>query len=193
MTSWKRTLLFGGGIGAGSILAVAVIAVGAYYFLHRVKPWNKAAITAEYDRIQTEGANHSLVFGYTLNNNTDQDFELPDHAEIRLAGKLKAQNALSFSNNDGNFEHIELPIFAPAHSRVRIRLVVAYPFTSDEPMTGSKDERHDWETNLTRFVTTAMPNLDGFVLLDPTHRYEVDLPNGWERRSKEALRVASIQ
>lgn len=188
--SFWRVAAFGGGIGAGGVIAIAVVATSGYYFSHRVKPWNKAAITAEYDGIQTEGSNRVLVFGYTLKNNTDQDFELPEYAEIRLAGRLKTEDALSFSGDDKNFEHIDLSVFAPAHSRVRLRLHVAYPYTTDEPLSGSPDEVHDWETNVTRFVMKEMPNLNGFVLLDPTHRYEVDLPNGWEKRAKESLRIA---
>jgi hypothetical protein len=69
---------------------------------------------------------------------------------------------------------------------------IKYPYTSSDPvdpLNGSDDERHDWETKINRFATRSFTNLSGFAILDTTNRYEIDLPSGWEKRSKEALRL----
>jgi len=38
------------------------------------KPWDKKAITAIYDFVDTEGEKNTIVFYYTLQNNTELIF-----------------------------------------------------------------------------------------------------------------------
>jgi hypothetical protein len=36
------------------------------------------------------------------------------------------------------------------------------------------------------FTVCEVRHVDGFVLFDTVNRYEIDFPNGWEKRAKQA-------
>jgi hypothetical protein len=190
MSNWKRILLFGGAAGAGAVVAVALIATGFYYLSHRVKPWNSRAVTAEYDNLRTEGPNHTFVFAFTLINHTDQDFHLDGQSDPKVAARLRQENALSFDDGAA-FIGLDYPIYVPEHGRTRMTVHFKIPYVSSDPVDpsdGSDDERQDWETKVSRFLTEHYRNLSGFTILDTTSRYEIDLPSGWEKRSKVSFR-----
>jgi hypothetical protein len=190
MSNWKRILLFGGAAGAGAVVAIALIATGFYYLSHRVKPWNSRAVTAEYDNLRTEGPDHTFVFAFTLVNHTDQDFHLDGQSDhLKVAARLRSENSLSFDEGAA-FMGLDYPIYVPEHGRTRMTVHFKIPYVSSDPVdpsNGSDDERKDWETKVSRFVTDHYENLSGFTILDTTSRYEIDLPSGWEERSKDSL------
>jgi hypothetical protein len=192
--SFWRVAAFGGGIGAGAVVAIALVAVSVYCWSHRVKPWNNRAVTAEYDNLRTEGPNHTFLFGYTLTNNTDQDFRLDDQSDHKFAARLSRENSLSF-DDDAKTIRLSYPIYIPAHGRTRVVIHLKHPYISskpEDPPDGSHDERYDWETKVSRFATDHFGNLGGFAIFDTASRYEIDLPSGWEKRSKEELRLKEI-
>jgi hypothetical protein len=192
MLEWKKLGILGAGIGIGIVLAVGIAVPSWNYWIHREKPWNRTAITAEYDGLRTEGADHRLSFRYTLSNNTDRDFHIDDSSSVQLAARLKDKNSLLFTGGRESGK-LDLPVFLPEHSRVRLTVHLPFHFISVDPEEGSDDERHDWETTVTQFVTKKYPNLGGFVILDSAKRYEIDLPSGWEKRSQEPFKTHSNQ
>jgi hypothetical protein len=183
--TWKRILLRSAGFGAGFAVIVCAVIGGAIWYSERPKPpkpWNKQAITAEYDYVFPEGEQNNLVFRYVLQNNTDSDYRVKSNTGIDITGKLKQQNG--FSNFD-RFESVEYPVFVPAKSRVRVSINMPYSYPTKEKANATGTETKEFRAAVEKFVTKEMPNLGGFVLFDTLNRYEIDFPNGWEQRAKE--------
>jgi hypothetical protein len=187
MATWKMVLLRSAGFGAGFAIALCVIGGSWFWYEDRPKPpkpWNKQAIIAEYDYVRPEGDNDNLVFHYLLQNNTDADYRIDSDVGINLANRLKKQKSFgSFSNQ---YVTTDYPIFVPARSRVWIPLKVPYPYSIKEKDNPNKDERQEYTIQVAKYVTSELPNLDGFVLFDTLHRYEIDFPGGWEKRAAQA-------
>src|SRR5690242_6809659 len=96
--SWKRVFIKAAGIGAGFTLMIAILAgVGIWYWNRPrpPKPWNTKALTAEYIDVDVEGQKNTLVFNYTLQNNTDFDYRVGNATGITIGAKLKRENSLS--------------------------------------------------------------------------------------------------
>ena len=87
METWRKIFLRAAGFGAGAIVTAAVI-IGAIVRWPRrpekSKPWNTSAITASFDSIDTEGDTNTMVFVYTLQNNTDVDYQVQDDRFIHI-------------------------------------------------------------------------------------------------------------
>jgi hypothetical protein len=192
MDSWKRILPRAAGFGAGFAVVAALIVWLALWWHQRPekpKPWNISAITASFDNLSTEGDKNTIVFVFTLQNNTSTDYRIADGGFVHLGAVLRKSKAFSFSEDD--YLKTDYPLYVPAGSRVRIMLHLKYPYAVHEDLEASDDARHDWGTNLCKFVTKELSNLDGFVMMDDQSRYEITLPNGWEARSKEPLRISA--
>ena len=192
METWKKIFLRAAGFGAGAIVAAAVIVGVLVWWSKRpekLKPWNTSAITASFDSIVTEDDTNlsTMVFVYTLQNNTDVDYQVQDGSSIHLGAMLQRSKAFSFDKSD--FLRTDYPIYLPAKSRVRFKLHVRYPYSIREDLTASDDARHDWQTKICKFVNDEFSNLSGFVLMDERSRFQVTMPNGWTERSKEPLRT----
>jgi hypothetical protein len=128
---------------------------------------------------------------FKLVNNTDQDFRLDGQSDHKFAARLSHENSLAF-DDDAKSIRLGYPIYVPEHGRTRLVVHLKQPYISSEPEDppdGSDDERHDWETKVSRYATDHFRNLGGFAIFDTTSRYEIDLPSGWEKRSKDSLRL----
>jgi hypothetical protein len=174
---WKTALLRGFGFGAGFAL-VCLVAIGAWVWnSNRPKlpvPWNSRALTATYEFVTSEGEPQHLVFAYTLQNNTNQDYRLDGHEDLELVNKLSTEKSIYRQTEKS--PHIRFPVFVPAHGRTT--------FLFDEPSeyTGKKDDEGDAErhrADVQEFVKENYRNVNGFILFDHTHRYQIDLPKGW--------------
>jgi len=187
MQTWKIVLLRSVGFGAG--FAVALCAIAGTWFWYEArpkppKPWNKAAITAEYDYVRPDGEKNNLTFHYILQNNTDTDFRIDSDSAIEITGKLKQEKGLSaFANR---YVTTDYPVFVPAKNRVWLALHIPYPYPMKEKDNPSLEERKQFTIEVAKYVADEMGNLDGFVLFDTVNRYEIDFPNGWEERAKQA-------
>lgn len=148
------------------------------------KPWNRKAITAEYDFARPEGDKNYISFHYMLQNNTDFDYRLDSDTEIEITGRLKQEKG--FSQFAGHYVTIEYPVFVPARNRVWIALSVPYPYSVREPENATADERKQYTTDVAKYIAQELSNLDGFVLFDTLRRYEIDFPSGWEERAKQS-------
>jgi hypothetical protein len=127
--------------------------------------------------LDVEGEKNNIVFFYTLQNNTDADYRLPD-ASTTLMAQLTQTKSLS-STSDG-FTSRDTSVFIPTKQRVRYGVHIAYPY--GEPRynnNASDDERGKWRKKLAEFVHKDMANLNGFVLFDESNRFQINLPKGW--------------
>jgi hypothetical protein len=186
MKPWKNILIRSAGFGGGFALVFGAIIGLVMWHTNRPKapkPWDKHAISAEYDYVRPEGEKDDLRFNYVLQNNTDLDYRAESDAGIDITGKLKAEK--EFSEFAGHYVTTEYPIFIPARSRVRCFLQIPYPYPVKEKSNSSVDERQQYTTEVAKYVTEQLGNLDGFVLFDSDKRYEIDFPSGWEQRAKE--------
>jgi hypothetical protein len=226
------------GMGFGLVCSFSVLLIS--YFRSRPKPWNKAAITATFDQLGTEGADQNLVFFYVAENTTPFDYKVTDQSGVFLSSRLSTQKALGLEKD---YETLQLPILIPAKQRVRLQIDVPFRFRDaceesirnpqPERRTGGKvpsgtgtisdlasavrtkfesckavddlllvnrllkiypvyrgylrrdevtklsSETEPTQAELKAYVRKEMGNVDGFVLLDPTKRFEIDLPRGW--------------
>jgi hypothetical protein len=194
MQTWKKIILWAVGVGAGFAVMAGLI-VGAFlWWSHRPikpKPWNTNAITASFDAMDAEGEKNNIEFVYTLQNNTDADYEVTADSSIHLGATLRRSKAFSFDNT--KFLKSDLPIYIPAKSRVRYKLHLDMPYSVKEDFNASDDVRHNWETALCQYADKEFSNLSGFALLDDNSRYQINMPNGWSERAKEPLRVKSAE
>jgi hypothetical protein len=191
--SWKRLFIKGAGFGVGFALMLAILAgVGIWYWNRPKppKPWNKQAIKAEFNYPQTEGDNNDIVFIYTLVNDTDFDYELRNMDSIKIAAKLNKEDSISMTN-DREYLRPDEYVFVPAHQRARFGIHLNYPYPQKEKSNATSDETHDFRTTLSKYVLSEMTNLEGFVIFDEGHRYEITFPGGWKQRANEPLRVLS--
>jgi hypothetical protein len=183
---WKKILLRSLGFGAGFALTLCVI-VGVWVW-HRDRPkppipWNKQAITAEYDGLNTRGTDNLIVFIYILQNNTDEDYRLDSEFGVNLTARLQEQK--EFAQFSQTYFSLEYPIFIPARNRVRLSIESKYKYPIEEKTDATSEDRKQYRNALAKHVIDKWSNLDGFVVFDTTHRYEIDFPTGWEKASKD--------
>jgi hypothetical protein len=187
LSGWKAVLLKSIGFGAGFAVVLCAVAGSWLWYSGRPKPpkpWNKNAITAEYDYVRPEGDNNYLSFHYILQNNTDLDYLVDSNVGMEVTGKLKREKGLS--RFDSHYVTMEYPIFVPAKNRVWLSLNIPYSYSIKEKGKPTADEQKQYTTEVAKYVTDELANLDGFVLFDTSNRYEIDFANGWEQRAKQA-------
>jgi hypothetical protein len=188
MLRWKIILVKAAGLGAGFALMLSAIAALSIWYWNRPKPpkpWNKNAITAEYDSVRPDGKDDHLKFWYTLQNNTNEDYRLQNKAGVSITGALIKTH--SFSQFSDDYEWTDFPIFVPAHSRVRIGIEIPYTYNLSEKENANHEERRAYSAQVAKYVTDKLSNLGGFVLFDDSHRYEIDFPSGWEKPTADPV------
>jgi len=89
---------------------------------------------------------------------------------------MKRENA--FGTFGDRYVTASYPIFVPARSRVWFPLLIPYPYSATQK-DDSREEQIRYRTEVAKYVTSEFTNVDGFVLFDAGHRYQIDLPNGW--------------
>jgi hypothetical protein len=91
METWKKILLRATGFGVGLAITAAVI-VGLFAWWSgrpkKPQPWNKSAITASFDDVESEGEQNTLIVVYTFQNNTDTDVEITNDNSLHLGALL---------------------------------------------------------------------------------------------------------
>src|SRR5215469_14593923 len=96
--SWKRLFINAAGFGAGFALTFVLCAWGIYLYESRprpLKPWNTNAVIADFDYTSVEGDKNTIVFVYTLQNNTDFDYKISNADSVSLGAKLEEENSVS--------------------------------------------------------------------------------------------------
>ena len=181
MSTLKRWIIMGASFGAGLAVTLALIIGGYLWYASKPKPpkpWDTKAITATYDFIDTEGDNNTIVFYYTLQNNTDYDYRITDASNFTLMGKLEKQKSLSGAKGD-RFLKFDFPLLLPAKQRLRFAIHLDYPYDKKSKAEATKDEREKYRKELSAFLKEKTPNLDGFAIFDELNRYQIDFPREW--------------
>ena len=90
MTTWKghkmseskKLFVKAGGVGAGVVLAVAVVVAIGNGWLHRPKEWSNTASTAKYTELTTVriGEGFRITIQSALTNNTKEAYSIPSHS-----------------------------------------------------------------------------------------------------------------
>jgi hypothetical protein len=162
---WKKLFVISMGVGAGVTLGL-VVAVFFWYTNRpvKVRPWNQTAITAKYtDLYLTTSRPLVLTFRYTLENHTDQDYELPSSGSIYkvlTGGKgLDRDESLKWEGGTSVL----------AGQKVNVGIHVEYQYTG-----GNTDS----DEMLTAFTKRRLSEIDGFAALDQLNRYEIRFPKG---------------
>lgn len=192
MADWRLALVKAAGFGVGLALALAFAGGAWLWYSNRPKPprpWDSRAVVAEYDYVTTEGDSNNIAVYYTLQNNTDFDYEIRSMDQVQIAAKLERENSISVERPEEGHLTADFPVFIPARGRSRFGIHVKFPYAEKSDDKASDDEKHDYGTRLAKFMTSEFSNLDGFVFLDSGRRYRVEFPGGWKARSKEPLRA----
>jgi hypothetical protein len=180
VTGWKRVVLAGVSMGAGAAIALFLVGGGYVWYAARPKPpkpWNTSAIRAVFDRVDTEGEKNAVAFRYTLENTTEFDFRLTRRDNLHLMAKLG--EPASLMDDVAFFEVFDLPIYVPARQKVVYSIHFAYPYKEERlKADATLDERRAFRKRLANWFTKEV-NLNGFVLFDDEHRYQIDFPKGW--------------
>lgn len=176
---WKKILLRSVGVGAGFAITLCIVVGFFVWYRERPKPpkpWSKQAITAEYDYVSTDDEN-KIFFYYTVQNNTEADYQLESNTQVEMAVRLKAEKAFESSRK---IVTLEYPVFIPAKGRVRLKVKIPYTYPGHDKQ-GTSDELHDHNSKVAQYFAKEATNLDGFVLFDTMNKYEIDFPSGWEQ------------
>jgi|SRR3972149_8276638 len=167
--------------GVSFAVAIAIIFGLVFWYQNKPKPpkpWNKEAITATYDSVDTEGEKNYFVFYYTLQNNTDFDYKFSDLTNILFMAKLKKQKSLSGQKNN-EFLQPDFPILIPAKQRIRFALHLSFPYDKSLKKDASKDESEKYKKELEAYANKEFSNMEGFVLFDEINRYQIEFQKGW--------------
>ena len=180
MPTWKRILLKSLGIGIGIGIGLA-LAVGFYLWYSSrpipPKPWDSAAITANFLSADTTGDDKHVRFRYILENHTERDYRAKT-SDLMLSAVLHEKGSLTGAGS-GEVKFEEDTIFLPAkdHAAVEIELLgYAYPGGSHPKGNDELDKYHD---AVKKYVDEHLPRLNGFAAFDDTNRYRINFPNGW--------------
>jgi len=138
------------------------------------QPWNTHAITATYEFVTAEGEHNHIVFVYTIQNNTNEDYRLIDGSGVDIFHKLSSEK--SIYRSAGKQPKIQYPVFVPSNGRTTVIIDDQSEYSGQKPGEGESQKLH---TNVQEFVKVKHSNLDGFVLFDQARRYQIEFPKGW--------------
>lgn len=198
----KSRLFLAAAGGAGAAFALAAFVTVGLWFMLRPKPlkaWNTQALKASLDSIDTEGERDNLVFEYMVENTTSSDYRVSSAGELSVAARLTAQKGLTMDREQKGLR-LDYPIFIPAGQRVRLTVhLMEYSYSSENvidkairgtaegpwekyrvpPAAGADTTTQKHREEVKAYVAEELKNLDGFVIFDESHRYEIELPRDW--------------
>jgi hypothetical protein len=177
--NWKRALVIGVGWGLGTAAALAVMVAFYSWNQNRAKPWDKKAISSEFEGIRTEGDAETFAFYFTFENHTSKDLNITSADELLINARIHDSQSLMLLSDE--YGHLDFPIFVPQNSRSRVIFHMNnyhYPSKTSQPKT--HEERERYQTEMATYVTKEMSNLDGFEIFDKIRHYEIVLPGGWK-------------
>ena len=162
---WKRLFIVSAGLGAGAAAFVLAASVATFWYTTRparARPWDTRAVDARFSGMSlTTSQPLVMTFSYTVENHTGRDYELPPSSSIYKAlsdGKgLRQDSTLKW---DGG-------TLVPAGQKVDISIQVAYEYPNGPPQLN--DELNAW-------TNRRLAEIDGFVALDQTSRFEIRFP-----------------
>jgi hypothetical protein len=183
MPAWKRILLKSTGVGLGIGFGWA-LAFGLYVWYSsrpvQPKPWNSAAITANFLYADAGGDNNHLRFSYIMENHSERDYRVRT-SDLVLSAVRKAQSSLTGAGN-GEVKLQEDTIFLPAKDRTEVHVLLPeYVFPGERPPR-AVDSAEAWKSYhdaVKKYIDEKLPELNGFAAFDDANRYRINFPNGW--------------
>ena len=169
---WKRLFIKAAGLGAGFAVMLCLIVSGWIWYSSRPKPprpWDKTSVAGKYQGVNVNSGTLHFEFWYALENTTSQDLTLTSGSEVDIKGKLTS----GILSACGNCINVSYPVFIPAHHSIQIPIELTYAYPTD---------RKRQEKEIEQYLTKEMSGLDGFVMFDKEHRYEIELPAGWKSK-----------
>jgi len=195
MLTLKRLAVISASLGAGAVLAAATVFGVFSWYSSRPKPpkpWDQRAIVATFDYPELESETAAkekptdpnwrvvptIVLYYTLENTTERDYRLPKREQLEVSWRLKREKSLAGGQG---LAIDDKSVFIPAKQRHRFVLHLGYPMEEDlgPPPKSREDDRRRWK-RIAEFMKANLTNVDGFVIFDPEHRSQINLPNGWD-------------
>jgi hypothetical protein len=135
-------------------------------------PWNAHAVEGVYAGVRVreiDASKAAVVFLYDIDNKTDTDYQLAKGDSVVVMSRIKSSRSLTSERPVA----LSTSAFVPARNRTRIALEIAEPFSWPTRPDASSENR------FRQLVAREVADLDGFVLFDQAHRYQVDLPGSW--------------
>lgn len=163
-------------------IGIGIVLVGTYLYFNRPKPIDTKALTATFDYAETNDAGN-IWFAYVLKNNTNQDYEIYSVDQTKIYAKLLRQSALKPSDKYVTFD---APVFIPANESIEFVINFANSYTYFSPYKANadavgakKEDIEAYRNDVAKYLKENIRNLDGFVILDAGHHYQIDFPAGW--------------
>jgi len=178
MSATKRRIITDLSLGVGFVIVLAIIVSLFIWHENKPAPWDARAITSIYDSVDVEGDNGTLVFYYTLQNNTDIDYSINEASDVVLLSKLKKQNSLS-GTNAKDLLRIDVPVLLPAKQRLLFEIHLGYPYEKKLNKNAAAEEKEKFRKEIGLYLQQEAPNLNGFVLFDKVNRYQINFEKGW--------------
>lgn len=137
-----------------------------------VAPWNPGAMQTSYAGVRVEqidASNAAIVFLYDVDNRSGSDYQLIKGPGVVIMSRLKSSGALS-SEKPVN---LDASAFVPMRNRTRIALEITEPFNWPTRIDTTSENR------FRQLLAQEVADLEGFVIFDQSHRYQIDLPGAW--------------
>lgn len=179
MISWKRVFLISGSFGAGFVVMLSLIVGGIYWYQTRPRPWNKSAITATYTGLGTR-TDKTFIFHYILENNTAIDYELTDTDTPEMVLMFEFKEPYSLAGPESQWLKLNNRVFLAPKQPARVGIYFLIKYKGEDLKTdASREDREKNQRKLRDYLNKEWPTLNGFVLYDKKHRFQIDFPKGW--------------
>ncbi|HZV47594.1 MAG TPA: hypothetical protein VFG06_09660 [Thermodesulfovibrionales bacterium] len=162
---------------AGVAITIVIFSLLFYLAEGNPKDWDNKTIIASFDYVTTTASDNHFLFVYTLENKSESDFEIREFSDYKIMGKLP--NNIFISEMKDSI-YIKTPLFIPAKQRTRLFVVLKYKYPDKEPINQdvSKEEKEAYRQEVIKYLHEHLSELNGFVIFDESHRYQIDLAKG---------------
>ncbi|MDP2157986.1 MAG: hypothetical protein Q8K68_09790 [Nitrospirota bacterium] len=179
-TDWKTIFIRSAGFGAGlAITFIIGIATWSYFasLPKKPKPWNNSAINATFSDIQMfTGDRLPVTFKYILDNKTQFDYCLPSDNEAAFI-RMPKTNSLT-KDHELTWDK---GTCVPTGQKVAVSFKLTYDYSDYSFPQSDKDNLE----KLSKLVNRRLSEIDGFVILDNQHRYQINFPKGWDDKNSD--------
>lgn len=180
MTDWKKIFIRAAGFGAGLALTLLIgIAIWSYIssLPKKPKPWDNLAIKATFSEHTVNMGDHiNASFRYQVENTTPFDYCLPNDSEVAFI-RLPSTKGLAKDHGIA----WDKGTCVPTGQKVAVSLRLTYDYNE---YSFPKSDRDNLE-KLSKFMNRRLSEIDGFVILDNQHRYQINFPKGWDDKNSD--------
>lgn len=152
-------------LSAGAATALVFVAVTLVWYVTRPakpRPWNDGAITATFTGMSVLTDRPVATFRYGVQNHTERDYRLPGHDSIRIV--LPTGDGLLRDEAVRWVAMSSVPVGQKISVEIQVDIDISQ-LSDGGDAKGSVDKVRRW-----------LKGMEGFVVLDETSRYEIQLP-----------------